>query len=451
MAKPQLTITFLTVLVLLILGSVQAGDSYRSHNKNVRNEVTIEAGMNLQDIARQGLRVAMFVGHSGNQYFSSYEVSAIAISSILDPSSEIEKAIFRFSNDGFGRTVNDLYVAFVGDPYLRLFQLEKPVGARSYDRILRIGNAVEISPMAGAPFKIGRSLNEKYMVRTFVQNPALDRSSDYDLGETKRGGVVIPIYTPKYKATNIDCWYKSSSNNLFGSRHRRINYEPSAPPLASYEPSAPPLASYEPSAPPLASYEPSVPTIPASSDSWYPSWGKAIAPVPKIKYQQSLKNLYSEGLQVSLVFAPTDEAASWMPGEPFTLTAFAAGADYYTTKQVLAHIDGISGFVPGIRFITIKGDLQGRLFQIQKYNGEWVIDRVEDKSTSGAPFELVGRLRQGDPQHPYFAYDEIKFVPWYTAEKGVTYAAYVGSKVVPVSYAKGMFYTAAEKLFKKSL
>lgn len=106
-----------------------------------------------------------------------------------------------------------------------------------------------------------------------------------------------------------------------------------------------------------------------------------------------------------------------MPGEPFVLTAFAAPKDYYTTKIVLDKIDSISGFIPGVRFITIKGDPHGRLFQLRKEGQDWVIDRVQDKPTNGAPFELAGRLCAGHPKHPYFTFDKIKYVPWYTAKQ----------------------------------
>ncbi|TPX40562.1 hypothetical protein SeMB42_g00196 [Synchytrium endobioticum] len=378
----------------------------------------ITAGMSLQSLVDSGIRIAMLVGHSGKRYSPSYEVSAIALSNTHDQVAEIEHLIFTFGNDGFGRASDDLYVSFVGDPYLRLFQLEKPVGASLYDRALKIGSVVEFKH-GDAPFRIGPNLRQDYMRLTFVSNSALDKNWDYKLGETKRGDSWISIYVPRYKSASIPCY------DMTG---------PSSAALGSYG------GSYEPSAPPLPDYWHS------SSNAWYPA-SSVFGDKPTIKYEQSLKQMYSNGLKVSLVFAPTDEAAAWMPGEPFPLTAFAVPSDYSTVEAVFDYIDAIPNLVPGVRFITIKGDPQGRLFQVKKLGGEWVIDRLQDKSTTGAPFELVDRLRQGDPRHAYFAYDEIKFVPWYTAEKGRTWAAYVGGSTVPVSFPKGMTYSAVEALF----
>ncbi|TPX34587.1 hypothetical protein SmJEL517_g02857 [Synchytrium microbalum] len=393
--------------VLLWAAGIFAAGSARSSKYGT----SIHTGKTLQELVDNGLRIAMIVGSSGKKYSPAYEVSAIAMSTTFFPVTEAEGIISTFGNDGFGRATDDLYVAFVGDPHLRLFQLAKCVGGES-ERILKIGSTVEYQPSSGAPFHIGSSLTKSWQKFNFVQNTALDNSWKYELAQAYRGNDWITIYKPKYSTINIATSAPSApvTGGFFGTLFGGYS-QPSAPPATDY-------GFYEPSAP-TASYEPSA----------------------------TLKKLYDDGLYGSLVFAPTDEAAAWMPGEPFTLTAFAVPKDYYTVKRVLDKIDGISGLVPGIRFITIKGDTQGRLFELKKYGGDWVIDRVEDKGMEGAPFELEGRLKQGDLKHAYFAYNEFKFVPWYTAEKGYVKTAVFGTKTVPVSFVQGIYYDSVIDLF----
>lgn len=102
----------------------------------------------------------MLVGHCGVRHAALNEVTAIALSNTFNPVSEIEKLISTFGNDGFGRASNTLYVAFVNDPYLRLFQLDRAVGSTSYDRTLKLGSVVELKPTPRDSIRIDSSLDQ---------------------------------------------------------------------------------------------------------------------------------------------------------------------------------------------------------------------------------------------------------------------------------------------------
>lgn len=141
--------------------------------------------------------------------------------------------------------------------------------------------------------------------------------------------------------------------------------------------------------------------------------------------------------------------------------------DYSTTRKVFDKLDSTPNLLNSVRFIIIKDDPCRRLFQMKKVGDDWVVDRVQDKPTLGAPFELVGSLCQEDSQHAYFEYDQTRFVGWYTvgevrnemvliwfAELSFenviqifTWTTFIGGILVPVSYVKDLVYTSVEQLF----